>query len=122
MPRSLSSGNEGINLAESALIGKCWSRQDLADEVKLHKQTIDKFFKGSNIDNINFVKICQALGIDWEEISGSNGFSIQNLSSKDKVVENRQDLKITYQDLLEQELNHTSLKDLDLQLAVNLCN
>lgn len=126
MTRSLSSCDQGISLAKSALIGKCLSRQKLADQVGVHKQTIDKFFRGGKIENIIFVKICQELDLDWEEISSSRNLNDQNISLNleiEKETKDRQNSKpITYQDLLEQELNVTALKDLDLQLAVNLCN
>ena len=82
MPQpTLIASQAGIEKAKTALTGKCWSRQYLADNVVLEGemptkgislQTVNSFFKCRGIKSQNFVGICKALGLDWQEIKESN--------------------------------------------------
>ena len=82
MPQpTLTASQAGIEKAKTALTGKCWSRQYLADNVVLEGeiltkgislQTVNCFFKCRGIKSQNFVAICKALGLNWEDITNPN--------------------------------------------------
>ncbi len=65
--RSLTASPSGIKKAEEVLIGKAWSQEKLAEDL-CDRQTVNKFFNGKPIDRQLFVKICQKLDLDWQEI------------------------------------------------------
>lgn len=78
--RSLQGNEVGIAQAKTALTSKGWSRQQLAKRIVLKEdnqtttgvsiQTINKFFKGDTVDRKFFVAICEALELEWTEITG----------------------------------------------------
>jgi len=45
------------------------SQQSLASDVGLSLSTVKSFLKGKPIDYLNFVEICEKLGLDWQEVS-----------------------------------------------------
>jgi transcriptional regulator with XRE-family HTH domain len=61
---------EHIERVKLAVSRKGFSRQqDLADEVKLSLATINNFLNGKRIDRLNFIEICNKLGLDWQAIA-----------------------------------------------------
>ncbi|HEY9798234.1 MAG TPA: hypothetical protein V6D30_21560, partial [Leptolyngbyaceae cyanobacterium] len=46
--------------------------QDLADELgrALHIVIVNLFLKGEPVNRLNFIEICQFLGLNWREIAG----------------------------------------------------
>ncbi|MBE9128055.1 MULTISPECIES: GAF domain-containing protein [unclassified Coleofasciculus] len=48
-----------------------WDHQ-LAEELGISLQTVNLFLKGQPIAQLNFVLICQVLGMNWQEIAGMN--------------------------------------------------
>lgn len=69
--RSLKASEEGIKKARTALIGKGWKQKDLYENenVQLGISTVKNFFRGIAIDYQNFVNICQALELEWQEVA-----------------------------------------------------
>jgi uncharacterized protein YjbI with pentapeptide repeats/DNA-binding Xre family transcriptional regulator len=74
-PRSHKASEKGIAKAESALMHRGWSRNDLETEVLLSRSTIGYFFTGKPIDKLNFREICRVLDLDWEEIIDCTNFT-----------------------------------------------
>ncbi|WP_293350119.1 MULTISPECIES: ATP-binding protein [unclassified Microcoleus] len=81
-PQSIKASKAGIEKAEMVRIDKGWSRQDIADRVVtgegkselkgISLQTVKTFFRCNGVTTQNFVGICKALGLDWQEIKESN--------------------------------------------------
>ena len=81
-PQSIKASKAGIEKAEMARIDKGWSRKDIADRVVtgegkselkgISLPTVKTFFRCNGVTTQNFVGICKALGLDWQEIKESN--------------------------------------------------
>ena len=93
--RSITASDAGIKKAKTALTGKGWSRQDLADRVVVGEQrgisiqTVHRFFSSKGVRSHYFVGICKVLGLDWQEIREPNGRpSLQmSLPNGNQIVE-----------------------------------
>ncbi len=95
--RSIAASNAGIEKAKTALTGKGWSRQGLADRVVVGDkhleqgvsiQTVHKFFTQKPVKSEYFLGICKALGLDWQEIREPNGTpSLQMSPNGNQIVE-----------------------------------
>jgi DNA-binding Xre family transcriptional regulator len=72
-PQSIKASKAGIEKAETARIDKGWSRQDIADRTGIGLQTVKNFFICKGVNTQNFVGICKALELDWQEIREPNG-------------------------------------------------
>lgn len=70
--RSLKLSSEGISKSNRALKSKNWTKEYLASHVYLSASTIHNFFTGKPIDRTNFLSICDALAIDWQEVIDSS--------------------------------------------------
>ena len=68
--RSLVACEKGIERAQIALTGRSWNQYDLAEEVDISRKTVTNFLGGKPVDRKNFVKICNKLELDWQEICG----------------------------------------------------
>ena len=66
--RSLCSSPEGIQKAKRALIGCSLTQKALAEDLRITRQPIGKFFTGKPVDRNLFVQICDRLNLEWEEI------------------------------------------------------
>ncbi|MBK1987958.1 NACHT domain-containing NTPase [Sphaerospermopsis aphanizomenoides BCCUSP55] len=69
--RSLQASQQGIEKAKLALIDKFQTQQKLADALGVTRQPISKFFNGKSVDNELFVRICEKLGLKWQDIAGN---------------------------------------------------
>ncbi len=70
MARSQKVASEYLQQVNSALKRNGYpSQQSLASDVGLSLSTIKNFLKGKPIDYLNFVEICEKVGLDWQEIS-----------------------------------------------------
>jgi hypothetical protein len=87
--RTLAASNAGIEKAKTALTGKGWSRQGLAERVVVGDkhlgqgisiQTLHKFFSQKGVKSEYFVGICKVLGLDWQEIREPNGMPSPQMS------------------------------------------
>ena len=66
--RSLSCSPKGIQKAKKALIRFSLTQKALAEELGVTRQPVGKFFTGKPVDRNIFVKICDYLELDWEEV------------------------------------------------------
>ncbi len=70
MSRSLKVAAEYIKKAKNALKRNGYpSQKALAEETGISRGTISKFLNGKAIDYLNFVEICEKMGLDWQEIN-----------------------------------------------------
>ena len=61
---------EGILKAKRALAEKQWTHQDLAEAADIKTRTpISKFLSGKRVESQYFIWICEALGLEWQEIA-----------------------------------------------------
>ncbi|WP_088889845.1 NB-ARC domain-containing protein [Leptolyngbya ohadii] len=73
MPRSLRVALACLNQIKLAFRHSAYpSQQALATELGLSRPTISYFFNGKAVDRLNFIEICQKLGLDWEAIADRN--------------------------------------------------
>jgi predicted NACHT family NTPase len=82
--QSLKACQAGIEKAKVALTGKGWTQEELAGKVETTRQPVANFFAGKGVDRKNFVKICEHLELDWQEIAGQPK-STNLISSPDGV-------------------------------------
>ncbi len=70
MPRSLRVAPQYIEQVKSALQRNRFARQqDLAEELNISRDTVNKFFTGKPVGYLNFLEICDRLGLNLEEIA-----------------------------------------------------
>ncbi|GJD19581.1 signal transduction protein with Nacht domain, putative [Rivularia sp. IAM M-261] len=68
---SLKACEAGIQKARDAIKSKKLTHDELAFEAGLStRNAVTSFFAGKGVDPKNFVKICEILGLDWQEITG----------------------------------------------------
>ena len=110
-PQSIKASEAGIEKAKTALRRKKWSNEYLASRVvvvvikKSNKSTEDEqrtegislstvksFFARNGVTPDNFMAICEALGLDWEEIQDLNPTALakKSLPNDNAVAESRE--------------------------------
>ncbi|MBD1899843.1 NACHT domain-containing NTPase [Trichocoleus sp. DQ-A3] len=67
--RSLQVSPEAIQTAQDALTDRCLTQKELAKELSFSRETVGKFFRGQPVDRQYFVKICEELRLEWDEIA-----------------------------------------------------
>ena len=67
--RSLKLSLDGKRQVDRALTDKAWGNDDLIDAVGVQVATVKNFRSGKAVEKKNFVKFCQALGLDWEQVA-----------------------------------------------------
>ncbi len=67
--RSLRSSGKGIKMAETALTDIGLTQQQLADALGISRQPVSKFFNGKPVSRDNFVRICDKLKLNWQNIA-----------------------------------------------------
>ncbi len=84
MSRSLKIAQKYIDYAKSAFAHSHFARQqDLADDLRLSRDTISRFFNGKPVDHLNFLYICEKLGLNSEEIAARDSSYYCNLPPRD---------------------------------------
>jgi len=66
---SLSASSTGIHLAKQSMVKAGWTQKNLSALVSCSRQPITNFFKGEPIAQPIFVKICDRLGLHWQDIA-----------------------------------------------------
>jgi predicted NACHT family NTPase/DNA-binding Xre family transcriptional regulator len=69
--RSLKLSPDGKRQVDRALTGKAWGNDELMEAVGVQIATVKNFRAGKAVDRKNFVKFCQALELDWEQVAES---------------------------------------------------
>lgn len=70
MPRSIKIRQECIPEVKASLLRQGFVRQsDLAEQVQLSQSTVSSFLNGRAVDYLNFIELCQLLGLDWQAIA-----------------------------------------------------
>lgn len=71
MPRSVRAKKKYQQKILDRLHGQFYNQQDLADHLIISQSTVSKFVNLIPIDRSFFIKICDALGIEWRDIAAS---------------------------------------------------
>lgn len=133
MDRSLKLSPDGKQQVERAITAKPWRIAELTEAVNLGEATVKKFLAGGSIDRKNFVNLCIALELPWEEVKDPPerriavqplGSSVQPSMSDDWVeqVRRRCCKKILHQHSRIQLLNQTEVGVDELYVDVWLLN
>jgi transcriptional regulator with XRE-family HTH domain len=77
----------GIEKAKPALIDRFRTQQKLADALGVTRQPISKFFNRKPVDNDLFVRICERLGLKWQEIAENQQIELKPTSEPDTEIE-----------------------------------
>lgn len=67
--RSLRLSSEYFAEAEKKLKQKGWTRKQLADFAECSSQPVSKFFNGKSVERSIFIRICQELNLDVEQVT-----------------------------------------------------
>ncbi|MEO1389636.1 MAG: NACHT domain-containing NTPase [Cyanobacteria bacterium J06634_6] len=67
---SLQASDEGIQLAEQALTLSGLNKKSLSETVGCSRQPVTNFFKGVAIEQGLFVRLCDRLSLDWQQVAG----------------------------------------------------
>lgn len=95
MARSLRVIPEYTDKVKLALARNGFPRQqDLAEELELSRDTVNKFVNGKSVDYLNFRELCRTLALDWQEIAGlgcqdttGSQSSLEETKAKPKEIE-----------------------------------
>ena len=96
MPRSLRVAPQYIDKVKLALQRNGFPRQqDLANDLGLSRDTVNKFVNGKPVDNLNFQELCERLALDSREIAGlpcqaTNSFQSSLAEAKHREIEQQQ--------------------------------
>jgi predicted NACHT family NTPase/DNA-binding Xre family transcriptional regulator len=66
--RSLKLSSDGKRQVEHTLTDKAWGNDELMEAVGVQIATVKNFRAGKAVDKKNFVRFCQALGLDWAKV------------------------------------------------------
>jgi predicted NACHT family NTPase len=80
MGRSKIATKRGIKAANIALERMGWTQTELAIQLNMTRQPIGKFFGGKPVSNKFFIRICDALSQNWQDISGITEIHPESLS------------------------------------------
>jgi predicted NACHT family NTPase len=69
MTRSLRASGEGLEIAKSVFKRKYTSQESCAIDIGSTRQVVGKFLEGKAIDTEFFQKICENLGLKWQDIA-----------------------------------------------------
>lgn len=67
---SLTATSKGIEAAHQALLKAGWTQKHLVSLVGCSRQPITKFFQGEAVSQSIFMRVCEQLGLNWQEIAG----------------------------------------------------
>lgn len=90
MPRSVKVRPELISKVKTALSRRGYIRQtDLAEYIQISQSTISSFLNGRPVDYLNFIEICRALGLEWQDIAD---LTLETSTDTIKVVNQTQSI------------------------------
>lgn len=67
---SLSASPTGLETAQQSLLKAGWTQKHLVSLVGCSRQPITKFFQGEAVSQSIFMRVCEQLGLNWQEIAG----------------------------------------------------
>lgn len=67
--QSLRATPEGIQKAKQVIKKDGWTQEEIGKEIGKTRQPVGKFLDGQRIERLNFIDICNLLGLNWKEIA-----------------------------------------------------
>jgi transcriptional regulator with XRE-family HTH domain len=116
--RSLKASKKGIEKAQTALIGKGWTREDLFEKVQLSHSTGTNFFSGKAIYSRNFVNICKALGLEWQEIAIDEEEAQNNCADIDDIEALVHQVRLSHYDKIQYQCGTLRMLDVSRPIAL----
>jgi WD40 repeat protein len=87
MASTLSASLQGLEIVDRARRHKGWNKTELAWQTRadVSKSTLDRFWMQKPIKHQNFVAICEAVGVDWEQIVDLPAIEPTNITRKSNL-------------------------------------
>jgi WD40 repeat protein len=84
MASTLRASLQGIEIVDRARRHKGWNKTEVAWQVRadVSKSSLDRFWMKQPIKHQNFVSICEAVGVDWEQVHDFRAIESSSLSLK----------------------------------------
>lgn len=96
MPRGIKVRKEEIENVKLALKRNGFLRQqDLAEELKISKNTLSSFLNGKKVEYLNFVEICRRLSLDVQEIADFSDADVEVVQEQQKADSTVQTKSVT---------------------------
>ncbi|GAB4199949.1 MAG: hypothetical protein Fur006_51080 [Coleofasciculaceae cyanobacterium] len=127
--RALSASSDGIQKAKIALIAHKLTHEGLAEKVGLcTRWSVSQFFAGKGIDPNIFVRICERLGLNWQEIAAQMQPNlVTNIPDNHSIDDLVQQIRQHYHDKIRRLYGKMQLLDISqtvdvdrLYVAVNI--
>ncbi|MBE9192391.1 hypothetical protein IQ230_18980 [Gloeocapsopsis crepidinum LEGE 06123] len=83
MTDSIQASQQGLNIVERARRKKGWNKLAYiwCDRASISQATLRRFWAGQAIRSENFFSICDAVGVNWEEVADQSIFEETSLAS-----------------------------------------
>ena len=96
--RSLQVNERYIEQVSKAFIGLGLTQKDFAEtRLQISRSTVSNFLRGKPVNRENFIRICESLKLDWEEITG-----LKTSRAEDTYPTNRQKTETDLSELVNQ--------------------
>jgi hypothetical protein len=71
MANTLRASQQGLDKVEKAIDGKGWKRNSIMwqQAADTSEATLKRFWRKTPIKRLCFIRICKAVGVNWEEIA-----------------------------------------------------
>lgn len=119
--RALSASSDGLKKAKIALIAHKLTHEGLAEEVGLcTRWSVSQFFAGKGIDPNIFVKICERLRLNWQEIAAQMEPNLIADVQDNRVIDNLvQRIRQHYHDKIRRLYGKMQLLDISQTIDVD---
>jgi WD40 repeat protein len=89
MASALKTSLRGLEIVDRARRHKGWNKTETAWQVRadVSKSTLDRFWMQKPIKHQNFVAICEAVGVDWEEVVDLPAIEPTNITRKSNLAQ-----------------------------------
>ncbi|MEH2415482.1 tetratricopeptide repeat protein, partial [Nostoc sp.] len=119
MPRGTKVRKDCIQKVKQALKRNRFLRQqELADELKVHLNTVNSFLNGRNIDHLNFLEICNKLSLNVQEIADFSETDVEVVQEQQKADSTVETQSLTEIDLGGQDAHPTRERRVVLNQAI----
>jgi WD40 repeat protein len=104
MASTLKTSLQGLEIVDRARRHKGWNKTEVAWQVRadVSKSTLDRFWMQKPIKHQNFVAICEAVGVDWEQIVDLPAIEPTNITRKSNLAQVNQPVTVELEELGQQ--------------------
>jgi WD40 repeat protein len=107
MASTLTASALGIGIVDRARRHKGWNKTETAWQVRaeVSKSTLDRFWMQKPIKHQNFVAICEAAGVDWEQVVDLPAIEPTNITRKSNLAQVNQPVILELEEFGQQIFN-----------------